>query len=230
MNDLIERQSVLNACEQSINILEAVDRIMDLPSVEQEPKTEQEDDYFRKIVEVAISQLRADRDRLEDELAKREQEPCEDAISRTDVLEAISELNSTTFGQVVSRTVRNLPPVKPQVSCGDAVSRQAALDAMYELCNTGETLKENPWRDNPHIDAITDVINNLPPVNPQEPKIGHWIYDAEYSDCFDVTYKCSCCEREINVLYEVSNEVYKDYPYCHCGAKMVEEQERENKE
>ena len=77
MNDLIERQSVLNACEQSINILEAVDRIMDLPSVEQEPKTEQEDDYFRKIVEVAISQLRADRDRLEDELAKREQEPKE---------------------------------------------------------------------------------------------------------------------------------------------------------
>jgi hypothetical protein len=73
--DLISRQSVLNACEQSINILEAVDRIMDLPSVEQEPKTEQEDDYFRKIVEVAISQLRADRDRLEDELAKREQEP-----------------------------------------------------------------------------------------------------------------------------------------------------------
>ena len=37
MNDLIERQSVLNACEQSINILEAVDRIMDLPFVEREP-------------------------------------------------------------------------------------------------------------------------------------------------------------------------------------------------
>ena len=37
--DLISRQSVLNACEQSINILEAVDRIMDLPSVKQEPKT-----------------------------------------------------------------------------------------------------------------------------------------------------------------------------------------------
>ena len=73
--DLISRQAVIEACEQSINILEAVDRIMDLPSVEQEPKTEQEDDYFRKIVEVAISQLRTDRDRLEDELAKREQEP-----------------------------------------------------------------------------------------------------------------------------------------------------------
>ena len=35
--DLISRQAVIDACEQSINILEAVDRIMDLPSVEQEP-------------------------------------------------------------------------------------------------------------------------------------------------------------------------------------------------
>ena len=33
--DLISRQAVIDACEQSINILEAVDRIMDLPSVEQ---------------------------------------------------------------------------------------------------------------------------------------------------------------------------------------------------
>ena len=33
MNELISRQAVIDACEQSINILEAVDRIMDLPSV-----------------------------------------------------------------------------------------------------------------------------------------------------------------------------------------------------
>ena len=38
-DDTISRQAVIDACEQSINILEAVDRIMDLPSVEQEPKT-----------------------------------------------------------------------------------------------------------------------------------------------------------------------------------------------
>ena len=36
-NDAISKQAVINACEQSINILEAVDRIMDLSSVEQEP-------------------------------------------------------------------------------------------------------------------------------------------------------------------------------------------------
>lgn len=39
MNDLISRQAVIDACEQSINILEAVDRIMDLPSVNPQPKT-----------------------------------------------------------------------------------------------------------------------------------------------------------------------------------------------
>jgi predicted DNA-binding protein YlxM (UPF0122 family) len=39
-DDLISRQAVIDACEQSIGILEAVDRIMDLPSVEQEPKTD----------------------------------------------------------------------------------------------------------------------------------------------------------------------------------------------
>lgn len=60
----------------------------------------------------------------------------------------------------------------------------------------------------------------------KEPKTGHWIYDDEYSDWFEVTYKCSCCKRAIIVSYEARNEVYKNYPYCHCGAKMVELQER----
>ena len=52
----------------------------------------------------------------------------------------------------------------------DCISRRAALDAMYALCDTGETLRENPWRDNPHIDAIIDAIENLPTVIPQESK------------------------------------------------------------
>lgn len=56
----------------------------------------------------------------------------------------------------------------------------------------------------------------------QEPKTGNWIYDDEYSDWFDVTYGCSCCKRTIIVPYEARNEVYKDYPYCHCGARMVD--------
>jgi hypothetical protein len=56
--------------------------------------------------------------------------------------------------------------------CDDLISKQAALNAMYALCDTGETLKENPWRDNPHIDAITDALDTLRPVTPKE-KTGH---------------------------------------------------------
>lgn len=69
--------------------------------------------------------------------------------------------------------------------------------------------------------ALTMAIKALE----QEPRIGHWIYDYEYSNWFDVTYECSCCKRTIIVPYEAKNEVYKDYPYCHCGAKMAESEE-----
>ena len=65
-----------------------------------------------------------------------------------------------------------------------------------------------------------DIAKIIKDGTPLEEKIGHWIYDDEYSDCFDVTYKCSCCKREIIIPYEARNEVYKEYPYCHCGAKM----------
>ena len=50
----------------------------------------------------------------------------------------------------------------------DLISRQAAINAMYALCDSEESLKENPWRDNPNIDAITDELNSLPSVIPTQ--------------------------------------------------------------
>lgn len=64
----------------------------------------------------------------------------------------------------------------------------------------------------------------------QEPRKGKWIYDDEYSDWILVKYNCSCCKREIIVPREEKNEVYKNYPYCHCGAKMIEPQESKKRE
>ena len=77
-----------------------------------------------------------------------------------------------------------------QEPSGDLISRQAVLDAMYDLCNTDETLKENPWRDNPHIDAIIDAIEDLPSVNPQEPKwdrLYSWLNDMRLGIAPDET-------------------------------------------
>ena len=79
----------------------------------------------------------------------------------------------------------------------DCISREAVLNAMYELCDTGESLKENKWRDNPHIDAITDTINDLPSVKPIEP-------------CED----CISIKDAINAIYGL-----------HTGGKEAVEQE-----
>ena len=77
-----------------------------------------------------------------------------------------------------------------QKPCEDFISRQAAIDALYALCDTGTSLKENPWRDNPHIDAIIDTIDDLPSVTPQ-PKTGRWI-TQDIHNCH-TDFKCSEC-------------------------------------
>lgn len=41
----------------------------------------------------------------------------------------------------------------------DYISRQKVIDAMYELCDTD---KNNPYRENPHIDAIQDKLLEIP--------------------------------------------------------------------
>ncbi len=104
----------------------------------------------------------------------------------------------------------------------DAISRQAVLDAMYKLCDTGETLKENPWRDNLHIDVITDAINDLPSVTPQ-PKTGHWI-EVETN-----MYTCSNCGHCFSIVPK-DNSI-KQYKYCpNCKYSMVAPQGSEENE
>lgn len=93
------------------------------------------------------------------------------------------------------------------------ISRQAALDAMYALCDTGETLKENPWRDNPHIDAVVETIEELPSVNPQtKTKTGHWESTINGKP---ICSECGFISESLDG-YFVSN-------YCpNCGANMQE--------
>lgn len=98
------------------------------------------------------------------------------------------------------------------------IERRAAIDAMYALCDTGETLKENPWRDNPYIDAIIDALDNLPSVTPQQ-KIGRWILSGGY-------WRCSNCNQKTLLKLDKSKSGYREYApiksdYCpNCGAKM----------
>ena len=109
-----------------------------------------------------------------------------------------------------------------QESCEDAISRQGAIDAMYGLCGD-ETLKENPWRDNPHIDAITDCLERLPSVIPSRPQ-GHWIFEkGDGKTCVD-GYVCSACNKS----FHTHVPYFAEYKYCpNCGAKMAESEGKE---
>lgn len=90
-----------------------------------------------------------------------------------------------------------------QEPCEDAISRQAVLE-----CLTATKLKKFDF-----ILNAREEIKKLPPVNPQ-PKTGHWIEDEMKvwcSECGEENDRCSkCCPN--------------------CGVRMIEPQERSDKE
>jgi len=101
-----------------------------------------------------------------------------------------------------------------QESCEDAISREDTLKAMIEqlgIRNEDYLL--------PAEATLYKVVKNMPPVTPQ-PKTGHWVslYDVEAKVGW---YECDRChtERAFNTNF------------CpDCGAKMIEPQERSDKE
>ena len=68
------------------------------------------------------------------------------------------------------------------------------------------------------------------PVNPQ-PKTGHWIEIAQYSDG---NHKIECSECKSHIFdrgHANSFNVKNRYKYCpNCGCRMVEPKESEGKE
>ncbi len=65
----------------------------------------------------------------------------------------------------------------------------------------------------------------------QDPKTGHWILnDNQGMQAVGyMTYHCSECGREICSKYHGKISLLKEYPYCHCGCRMVKPQESEDK-
>lgn len=103
--------------------------------------------------------------------------------------------------------------------CEDAISRQQVQSEYADWYGYG-------YQDNWFYKRIKD----LPPVN--STKTGKWILiDKELS-----RYKCSEC-GEIIKLHKKSeisklekDETLSNYPFSHCGARMIEAQERGDKE
>jgi len=90
----------------------------------------------------------------------------------------------------------------------DLISRQAAIDAArdwYEglICGSFKGLEKR--------------LRALPSAQPE--RTGHWVEFPNHN-----AYKCSECGRVIETA-DGKNNVYRHYPYCHCGAKMLKEGE-----
>lgn len=149
----------------------------------------------------------------------------EEAIK--ELQEAHDTMRSYDIDSIESRlmTALNMAIKALQEPSGDFISKQVVLEMAYDISEIdGEHFTE------PCMVVDVEDIKNLPPVNPQE-KTGHWIYDEYESNWNDTIYHCSCCKRTVIVPYESSKkDLYNDYPYCHCGAKMVEPQEVRDEE
>lgn len=120
-------------------------------------------------------------------------------------------------------TIEQIIAAGEPLSIEDCVSREAVTNCFKKWQPCMAT----------RLGEFEEELTALPSIPPKQ-KIGHWIYDEARSDWFDATYECSCCKRSITVPYELTdvpyetlNEVYKDYPYCHCGARMIDPQEGE---
>lgn len=80
------------------------------------------------------------------------------------------------------------------------------------------------------------VVRDMPAADVVEVKHGHWtiesgIHRYGLEDDVDEEFylKCSECGREVwgidymAVQNGKDEEIFKEYPYCHCGAKMTKE-------
>lgn len=100
----------------------------------------------------------------------------------------------------------------------DCVSRKSLLDKLDPLYK--EKIKTAPNNMAEGFLQVSNLIKNEPPATHTRKK-GKWIKVTETD--FGIGYKCSECGRFI-LTESVDGKKLKDYPYCHCGAKMEVEE------
>ena len=170
---------------------------------------------------------------LKDYKRLKEQEPCEDAISRQAVLDMLEDINAETEGvgfyyEHYVDYIKSLPSVKPQESCdvpdtndGDIISKQTVLDTISELNAISFYEAQEDSRETYY--EIRQAIKDLSPVK-QEPQTVIYSGDG-YADG-EMVYDMAECP---NCGYEYENGD-KDWglPFCpSCGQKLNWESEDE---
>ena len=148
-----------------------------------------------------------------------------------------------TANEIMKSIKDNLDSVEhnlEQIQCDDCISRQAVETLVDELARAISDERCYVSRGRSTATIMRDILH-LPPVTPQ-PKTGHWIGDAktyyeelnkrglgvdEYTPYFTDDIACSECLAKYSML---DNET-QFFKHClNCGCRMIEEQERSDKE
>lgn len=110
----------------------------------------------------------------------------------------------------------------------DLISRQGAVNALWEALYDYEDKMEKRFLDSEELDVndwfsyrifvqhMSDIDRQTILNMPSAQKTGKWI--ATEKGLFATAYECSKCKRR--VIDDTGYDVAKDYPFCHCGAKM----------
>lgn len=124
------------------------------------------------------------------------------------------DINESMYKRVLDVIKKN---ILEQEQCEDAVSRQAVKEQMIYYGFHAPDM------------TVTEFVEDcLSPVNPQESKTGHWIEHNTPNTCY---YDCSLCGCVAPCTEFADSYLWKLSNFCpNCGAKMVESQERSDKE
>lgn len=112
----------------------------------------------------------------------------------------------------------------------DLISRDAVI--YYIKGHIHEIITESGEDKNAHTNrvlrALINGVETMPPVNPQEPKTGHWEW-VQYDENPKLgDWHCSECRCVVvECVYKNEKGGIPLYKYCpQCGRRMVEPQER----
>ena len=154
----------------------------------------------------------------------RKQEPCEDCISRAEVMRKVKNhlcYNDFSFEKYYDTKLKadleSLPSVQPKpIECEDCISRAEAIKALeYDLsieADGGLDKYRTVIKDllNAIYNTQKKAIENLPSVQPKA-KVGHWVVHPKG------VYAHLVCDRCLSIAPR-DCEVY----FCpNCGAKML---------
>ena len=140
-----------------------------------------------------------------------EQELCEDCVSRADAIKTAIEAAddwdggyNLTRADIIEKAIESLPPVQPKYNTSEWCHDCSEYNQVKHCC---------PRFNN----VIRKTVEEI-----KQPKVAHW-KEIGYH-----IYECSECGR-VESINDFEN-VYIEYPYCHCGCRMVKPQKSEDKE